>query len=134
MSEVKVLTYRELISQPETKLKEENLDQYVKTAEAHFKAGLNSLELQLITRNGVVLSCEAALEAAFNKEKSILISSSPEILVQSIVNARTEYLQAEVNLQGAKDNFQKIQDMYEYLVDLQHRLFPPITSGIKKKI
>lgn len=116
------MSYRDLISQSDAEIAAEQLDSNVEQANISFKQGLLSIESKLISAKSNVSSKESALKAtetAISAAKRKPASS----LVQSIIDAKVSMLQAEENLKAAKSEQEKLQDLYNYLVEVQKELF-----------
>ena len=119
---VGALTYRALLSQTDAEIAIEHLDSNVEQASIAFKQGLLSMESKLITAKSDVSAKESALKAA----EAVVTAAKrrPAIeLVQAVINARTNILQAEENLRASKKAQEKLQEMYDYLVVTQNELF-----------
>ena len=116
------LSYRALLSQTDQEIAVEQLDSNVEQAAIAFKQGLLSMESKLITAKSDVSAKESALKAAEAAVVSAKRKPASE-LVQAIILARTNILQAEENLKASKKAQQNLQDMYDYLVTTQKELF-----------
>lgn len=116
------LNYRALLSQTDAEIAVEQLDSNVEQASISFKQGLLSMESKLITAKSDVSAKESALKAAEAAVTSAKRRPAEE-LVQSIILARTNILQAEENLKASKKSMEKLQEMYDYLVMTQQELF-----------
>lgn len=117
------LNYRALLSQTDAEIAVEQLDSNVEQASIAFKQGLLSMESKLISAKSDVSAKESALKAAEAAVTSAKRKPAGE-LVQAIIVARTNILQAEENLEASKGSQKKLQDMYDYLVSAQQELFP----------
>jgi hypothetical protein len=118
----KILSYKELITQTDQEIAVEQLDSNVEQAVIAFKQGLLSMESKLITAKSDVSAKESALKAAEAAVISAKRKPAGE-LVQTIIIARTNILQAEENLRAAKKSQEKLEEMYNYLVTTQRELF-----------
>jgi hypothetical protein len=116
------LSYRELLSQTDAEIAADQLDSNVEQAAIAFKQGLLSMESKLIIAKSDVSSKESALKAAETAVVSAKRKPASE-LVQAIIVARTNILQAEENLKASKKSQQNLQEMYDYLVNTQKELF-----------
>jgi len=118
----KAKNYKALISKTDSEVAKEQLDLTVEQANLNFQQGLLSMKGKLLTSEGEVKKAEAALNTA-NQAVEKAKASKPENIVQNLVNARTDVLQAEVNLNAAKESYTELQSMYNFLVETQAELF-----------
>lgn len=116
------LSYRALLSQTDAEIASEQLDANVEQASISFKQGLLSMESKLINAKSDVSAKESALRAAEVAVTAAKRKPAGE-LVQAIIIARTNILQAEENLRASKKAQEKLQEMYDYLVTTQSELF-----------
>jgi hypothetical protein len=58
-------------------------------------------------------------------EEEMMISkaSEPSDLIQNIVNAKTKYDQAVLDLETAKEGLERVEKIKEYLLEVQKELF-----------
>lgn len=116
------LKYRDLITQTDAQVAAEQVSLQVEQAQIKFEQGLLSLQGDLLQAKSKVASCEAAKNnaiVALNNAKK----SSPDNLVQSIINRKIAVEQTEEDMRAAQKSLEKIQDIYNYLVDTKKELF-----------
>lgn len=116
------LTYRSLLTQTDLEIAAEQLDSNVEQASIAFKQGLLSMESKLITAKSEVSANESYLRAAETAVTTAKRKPANQ-LVQAIIDARSNVLQAEENLKASKKAQEKLQEMYDYLVGTQKELF-----------
>jgi hypothetical protein len=116
------LKYRDLITQSDAEVAAEQVNLQVEQAALKFEQGLLSLQGDLLQAKSKVASAEAAVNSAvvnLNNAKK----SSPDNLVQNIIDKKVAVDQAEENLSATKKTLDRIQEIYTYLVDTKKELF-----------
>lgn len=119
--EVKNLTYAQLITKSVVDLEKEQIELEIEKAENVLEQGILSIKGDMLNRESLV---KAAKFEVINKEKILenAIASRP-FSVQTIINARVQVLMSENNAADLQAEFEEIKGHYDYLVELQTRLF-----------
>jgi hypothetical protein len=118
----KAQNYKALLSKTQSQIEAEQLDLRVEQAELNFQQGLLSLKGKLITAEGEVKKQEAAVKSAL-KSLEDAKSSSPEQLVQNLVNAKTAVDQSQLNLESSQEAYDQLKEMYNFLEKTKAELF-----------
>lgn len=118
----KPLTYAQGISRTNEDLQFEQKELTIQQAELNFSQSLLSLKGQLLTAEGEMKKKESYVN---NAELALANSkfTTPENLVQNIVNAKQALKQAELNLETAREAHSELNSMYEFLEDTKKELF-----------
>jgi hypothetical protein len=121
-AKAKNTSYKALISKTESEVAVEQLDLRVEQAELNFQQGLLSMKGKMISAEGEVKKQEANVKSAIKSLENAK-SSSPERIVQAVVDAKTAVKQAEVNLISAQEAYNELKEMYEFLETTKSELF-----------
>lgn len=117
----KVMKYKELITRTESEINKELLDLEVEKAANVLQQGTLSVKSKVLAAEGDVKQAEIAVSVA--KQALEDSKASKPFNVQSIINARTAYLQAEENLKSYQETAIQIKETHNFLVQLAEELF-----------
>lgn len=116
-------TYRELITKSDSQVQSEQIDLTVEQAALNFDQGLLALKGKMITADSEVKQAQGYLNKAVADLQKAKGTQSGNI-VQELINARTNVLQAEANLTAKQEEAQIITDMFTFISNLKSELFP----------
>lgn len=116
-------TYRELITKSDSQIQTEQIDLAVEQTALNFDQGLLSLKGKMITTDSEVKQAQSNLNKANAALQKAKASQSGNI-VQELINARTNVLQAEADLLTKQEEAQAITDMFTFISNLKSELFP----------
>jgi len=116
-------TYRELITKSDSQIQIEQIDLAVEQTALNFDQGLLALKGKMITADSEVKQAQGNLNKAVANLQKAKGTQSGNI-VQELINARTNVLQAEANLTAKQEEAQVITDMFNFISDLKAELFP----------
>lgn len=117
----KVMKYKELITRTESEINKELLDLEVAKAANVLQQGTLSVQSKVLAAEGEVKQAEIAVSVA--KQALEDSKASKPFNVQNILNARTNYLQAEENLKAYQTTAIEIKETHNFLVELAEELF-----------
>ena len=123
------MKYKELITRTESEINydeeikhlKELLDLEVEKAANVLQQGTLSIKSKVLVAEGDVKQAEIEVNVA--KQELEDSKALKPFNVQSIINARAAYLQAEENLKSAQENATQIKDSHTFLVKLAEELF-----------
>lgn len=121
-TEVVISNYKTRITKSSDEIASEQVELTVQKAENFFQQGLLSLKSKMIDKQGELKSAEIALndaKRAIERAKS----ARPEYIVQSLINAKSEELQAEINAKAAQAAYDELQAMYSFIEETGKELF-----------
>lgn len=116
-------TYRELITKSDSQVQSEQIDLTVEQTALNFDQGLLALKGKMITADSEVKQAQGNLNKAVADLQKAKGTQSGNI-VQELINARTNVLQAEANLTAKQEEAQTITDMFTFISNLKSELFP----------
>jgi len=120
-SKTNTMKYIQLITRTESDINKELLDLEVEKAANVLQQGTLSVKSKVLAAEGDVKQAEIAVSVA--KQALEDSKASKPFNVQSIINARTAYLQAEENLKSYQETAIQIKETHNFLVQLAEELF-----------
>lgn len=114
--------YRSRITKTTSELEAEQVDLRIEEADLNFQQGILSIKGQMLTAEGDIKKKQSLVNNALQNLENAK-AARPESLVQSLVDAKTNLKQAQIDLEAAQTAFDDVKDIYDFLVETKAELF-----------
>ena len=122
MKKSESLTYREELSQTESQVAVELLDDKIASAQNEFDMGMLSVKSKILAAQSELKKSQALVSSAELALKKAN-RSEPKDLVQNLINAFQNVKQAEIDVAVSESKVKDLQEIYDFLEERKKVLF-----------
>lgn len=122
MKKTELLTYREELSQTESQVAVELLDDKIASAQNEFDMGMLSVKSKILAAQSELKKSQALVSSAELALKKAN-RSEPKDLVQNLINAFQNVKQAEIDVTVSESKVKDLQEIYNFLEERKQVLF-----------
>lgn len=122
MKKTELLTYREELSQTESQVAVELLDDKIASAQNEFDMGMLSVKSKILAAQSELKKSQALVSSAELALKKAN-RSEPKDLVQNLINAFQNVKQAEIDVAISDSKVKDLQEIYDFLEKRKSVLF-----------